>query len=68
MEEFVYTVVGAMKLMQVLLSVQLSSSPSSFPSYPASAVLVVRSTVIVNLVLRSIPNSTIQSSLQLRHT
>ena len=66
MEEFVHTVVGAMKLMQALLSVQLSSSPSSFPSYPASAVLV-RSTVIVNLVLRSIPNSAIQSSLQLRH-
>ena len=67
MEEFVHTVVGAMKLMQALLSVQLSSSPSSLvPSYPASAVLV-RSTVIVNLVLRSIPNSAIQSSLQLRH-
>ena len=67
MEEFVHTVVGAMKLMQALLSVQLSLSPSSLvPSYPASAVLV-RSTVIVNLVLRSIPNSAIQSSLQLRH-
>ena len=54
--EFVpHTVVGAVELLQALLSARLSSWPSSFPSYPAAAVLVVRTTAIVHPVLWSSP-------------
>ena len=54
--EFVpYTVVGATKLFQSLLSARLSSSPSSFPSYPAAAVLVACTIFIVHPVLWSSP-------------
>ena len=54
--EFVpYTMVGATQLFQSLLSTRLSSSPSSFPSYPAAAVLVARTTAIVHPVLWSSP-------------
>ena len=50
--EFVpHTVIGAEELLQAPLSVQLSSSPLSFPSYPAAAVLVARTTSIVHPVL-----------------
>ena len=58
-------VFGALGLLQALLSVQLSSSPSSFPSYPASTVLVARTTAIVHPVLWSSPNSLINPSSQL---
>ena len=50
--EFVpHTVVGVVELLQALLSARLSSWPSSFPSYPAVAVPVVRITTIVRPVL-----------------
>ena len=53
--EFVpYTMVGATQLFQSLLSTRLSSSPSSFPSYPA-AVLVACTIFIVHPVLWSSP-------------
>ena len=58
-------VFGALGLLQALLSVQLSSSPSSSPSYPASTVLVARTTAIVHPVLWSSPNSLINPSSQL---
>ena len=49
--EFVHhTVVGAEELLQAP-SAQLSSSPSSFPSCPAAAVLVARTTSIIHPVL-----------------
>ena len=49
--EFVHhTVVGAEELLQAP-SAQLSSSPSSFPSCPAAAVLVSRTTSIIHPVL-----------------
>ena len=52
--EFVpHTVVGAVELLQAPLSARLSSSPSSFPSYPAAAVLVARTTAIVHPALWS---------------
>ena len=52
--EFVHhTVVGAVELLQALLSAQLFSLPSSFPSYPAAAVLVARTTGIVHPALWS---------------
>ena len=46
-----HTVVGAAELLQALPLEVLSSSPSSFPLYPASAVLLARTTVIVYPVL-----------------
>ena len=52
--EFVpHTVVGAVELLQAPLSARLSSSPSSFPSYPASAALVARTTAIVHPIMWS---------------
>ena len=54
--EFVpHTVVGAVELLQAPLSARLSSSPSSFPSYPAAAVLVACTIFIVHPVLWSSP-------------
>ena len=50
-----YTMVGATQLFQSLLSTRLSSSPSSFPSYPAAAVLVACTIFIVHPVLWSSP-------------
>ena len=52
-----HTVVGAAELLQALPLEVLSPSPSSFPLYPASAVLLARTTVIVYPVLWSSPNS-----------
>ena len=51
--EFVrhHTVVGAVELLQALLSAQLFSSQSSFPLCLVSAVLVVPTTAIVHPVL-----------------
>ena len=51
--EFVrhHTVVGAVELLQALLSAQLFSSQSSFPLCPVSAVLVAPTTAIVHPVL-----------------
>ena len=46
-----HTVVGAAELLQALPLEVLSSSPSSFPLYPASAVLLAHTTVIVYPVL-----------------
>ena len=46
-----HTVVGAAELLQALPLEVLSPSPSSFPLYPASAVLLARTTVIVYPVL-----------------
>ena len=52
--EFVpQTVVGAAGILQAQLSARLSSSSSSFPSYPAASALVARSTAIVHPVLQS---------------
>ena len=52
MREYVrHTVVGAAELLQALPLEVLSPSPSSFPLYPASAVLLARTTVIVYPVL-----------------
>ena len=62
------TVVWAAELLQALSSAILSSSPSSFALYPASAVLPARITVIVHPVMWSSPNSRNNSSSQLRHT
>ena len=54
--EFVpYTMVGATQLFQSLLSTRLSSSPSSFQSYSAAAVLVACTIFIVHPVLWSSP-------------
>ena len=54
--EFVpHTVVGAAGLLQALLSAQLFFLQSSFPSYPAAAALVARTTAIVHPVLWSSP-------------
>ena len=54
--EFVpHTVVGAAGLLQALLSARLFFLPSSFPSYPAAAALVARTTAIVHPVLWSSP-------------
>ena len=50
-----YTMVGATQLFQSLLSTRLSSSPSSFPSYPAAAVLVACTIFIEHPVLWSSP-------------
>ena len=56
--EFVpHTVVGAVELLQAPLSARLSSSPSSFPSYPAAAVLVARTTAIVHPIMWSSPTN-----------
>ena len=46
-----HTVVGAVELLQALLSAQLFSSQSSFPLCPVSAVLVAPTTAIVHPVL-----------------
>ena len=55
--EFVpHTVVGAVELLQAPLSAR-SSSPSSFPSYPAVAVLVARTTTIVHPIMWSSPTN-----------
>ena len=55
-EEFVRrTVVGAAGLLQALLSARLFFLQSSFPSYPAAAALVARTTAIVHPVLWSSP-------------
>ena len=57
--EFVpHTVVGAVELLQALLSARLSSWPSSFPSYPAAAVLVVRTTAYTRYCGRHRPTAT----------
>ena len=54
--EFVpHTVVGAAGLLQALLSARLFFLQSSFPSYPAAAALVARTTAIVHPVLWSSP-------------
>ena len=54
--EFVpHTVVGAAGLLQALLSARLFFLQSSFPSYPAAAALVARTTAIVHQVLWSSP-------------
>ena len=50
-----YTMVGAAQLFQSLLSTRLSSSPSSFQSYSAAAVLVACTIFIVHPVLWSSP-------------
>ena len=54
--EFVpHTVVGVAGLLQALLSARLFFLQSSFPSYPAAAALVARTTAIVHPVLWSSP-------------